>query len=119
MNDQAITKPTIADQAAAIDAAEVAARIVAQGARAAIGASTIEIVAMATRMVRLAALADLTFEMLTLADELQEARDLDARKVLAVKVKRKIDVVGASLEALGYGQQQPPQQEENTNGTAS
>lgn len=119
MNDQPATAPTLADQVAAIDATAVASQIMAYGARAAIGASTVEIVAMAKRLLALSALADLTFDMLATADAVQAERNLDNRKVLQRTFKARVDFVGVSLEALGYGQQQQPapQQEEKNDGT--
>ena len=104
--------PSFADQVALVDATGVAARIAAHGARAAIGASTVEVVAMASRLMALATLADLTFDMLATADLVQEARDAETRRALKAEVSRRISVVGASLEALGYGQPQPPPQQE-------
>jgi glucosamine 6-phosphate synthetase-like amidotransferase/phosphosugar isomerase protein len=112
-------KPTLADQVAAIDAVEVAARIVAtQGTRAAIAASATEIIALAQMTMRLTVLADLTFQMLGTADALQAARDLDARRALKLKVTQELSGVGFALEALGYGAVQPTTitTEENTNG---
>lgn len=116
MNDQPVAAPTLTEQAAAIDATEVAVRIMAQGARAAIGASTIEIVAMAKRLMALAVLADLTFDMLATADMVHAQRDPEARQALQRAVRQKIDVIGVSLEALGYGQD--TQAEGETDGTA-
>jgi hypothetical protein len=113
-------KPTLADQVAAIDAVEVAARIVAtQGTRAAIGASTTEIIALAQMTMRLTTLADLTFQMLGTADAYESANDQDARRALKLKVTQGISDVGFALEALGYGAVQPTTipNEENNDGT--
>jgi hypothetical protein len=111
MTDSPAKAPTIADQVAFVDALKVATLIMSSGARGAIQASTVEILALARHLLRLQALADLTYEMLATADLLQAAADLDAKKALRREVTRKIDVVGASLEALGYGQQQPQDQQ--------
>jgi hypothetical protein len=107
--------PSFADQVAAIDAIDVAGRIIAQGPRAAIGASTHEIVAMAVRLVALHRLADLTFDMLITVDQVPAVRtDPQALKALKALVDTKINAVGVSLEALGYGQ--PATEEEKTDG---
>ncbi len=112
MSDVSPTAPSFAHQVLAIDAIEVASRIAVQGSRAAIGASTVEIVAMAHRLLQLATLADLTFELLTTADlTIAETRP-ETRKSLTQAVRLKVSDVGAQLEALGYGQSQ---QEEKTN----
>jgi len=122
MNDKPLVMPTLADQVAFVDALKVAALIMSSGPRAAIGASTVEILALAKHLLRLQALADLTYEMLSAADALQAAPpDLGARTRLRREVTQKIGVVGASLEALGYGQQPDEQsqgqpQEEKSDG---
>lgn len=95
--------PTLADQVAAVDAVAVAARIIAtQSTRAAIGASTTEIIAMARLAIQLVKLADLTFDMLTTADAAQDETRPDQKLRLRHAVKLKISDVGAALEALGY-----------------
>ena len=116
MNTQPVgTPPSLADQIAFVDAVKVASLICAKGPRSAIQASTVDIIAMAQRLLRLSDLADLTYELLAATDTLPPPGPaLDAVKRLA---SEKISVIGASLEALGYGQQcQPVQQEENNDG---
>jgi hypothetical protein len=111
-------KPTLADQVAAIDAIEVAARVCASsGTRAAIGASAAEIIAMAAQLLQLVKLADLTFDMLRTANALQDENNPDQQRRLRHAVRLQIGDVGAALEALGYRDEQPPaKQEENSNG---
>lgn len=108
---QAEGRPTLGDQIAAIDALVVAAEIIAHGSRAAIGASTVEIMAMARHLTRLSDLADLAFDMLATADLIQAQSDPDTRRALQRAVRQKIDVIGVALETLGYGKEL--QQEEN------
>src|SRR5262249_26694024 len=91
------TAPSFDDQVAAV------ATLIARGARAAIGASTIELVAVARHLIALQNVADLTFDMLSSADRLLETKDPDLRRAMQRQVRQKISVVGASLEALGYG----------------
>lgn len=100
-------KPSLADQAALIDAVEVAARIAAQGARGAIGASTVEIAAMAHRLLQLTMLADLTFKLLLTADAALAETRTDVRRTLNAAVRLEVSDVGFALEALGYGQNEP------------
>ena len=119
MTDQPVIAPTLADQVAAIDATAVASQIMAYGARAAIGASTVEIIALAYRLQALSALADLTFDMLANADAVQAERNLDNRKALQRTFKARVNSVGAALEALGYGQQPDTTSQETIDGTAS
>lgn len=98
---------TLADQIAAIDAVETASRIVTRGARAAIGASTVEILAMAKHILQLSTLADLTFDMLSTSDQIEVARSEEERerqRALRNTLAQKVSDVGAALEALGYGQ---------------
>ncbi|RJF70898.1 hypothetical protein [Rhodopseudomonas palustris] len=97
-----LVRPSIADQAAAIDAIEVASRIVAHGARAAIGASTVEIIALASATIHLAKLADLTFAMMISADAMRAEREPARRLGLGRVLARQIADLGVALEALGY-----------------
>jgi hypothetical protein len=107
-------KPSLADQVAAIDAVEVAARIVAgQGTRAAIGASAAEIIALAALIMKLAKLADLTFDLLSTADLAVEEKRPEQRKRLTAAVRLQVGDVAGALEALGYGQQQPPKENDD------
>ena len=109
-----VSPPSFADQVAAIDAIAVAARIIAQGPRAAIGASTHEIVAMAVRLVALNRLADLTYDLLITVDQVPtDPRALSALKAL---VDTKINAVGVSLEALGYAQPETAQEKSDGQG---
>ncbi len=107
------TRPmTFADQVALVDAVAVAARIAAHGSRQAMQASTIEILAIAKHLLCLSDLVDLTYDMLAFADVVQGERDRDTRAVLRRELSQKISVIGASLEALGYGQSTSPAPEE-------
>jgi hypothetical protein len=94
--------PTLAEKVAAVDAVEVASRIMAQGSRAAIRASTVEIIALADQLIRLSTLADITFELLTLADRRAPDDKPDQVRALNAAVVQQISDVGAALEALGY-----------------
>lgn len=96
--------PSLADQAALIDAVEVASRIVSRGSRAAIGASTIDIIAMAHRLLQLTTLADLTFKLLSTADLAVAEKRPDVRRSLNAAVQLELSDVGFALETLGYGQ---------------
>jgi hypothetical protein len=110
--------PTLADRVAAIDAVEVASRIIARGTRAAIGASAIEIIAMAHRLIHLTTLADLTFDMLQSADTAQDETLPEQKRRLRAAVRLKVGDVGAALEELGYGQPETTiNQTENHDGT--
>jgi hypothetical protein len=111
------TRPaTLADQVALVDVDAVAARIASSGPRFAIQASTIEIIAMAVRIGRLRTIADLTYDMLAFADIVTAQRDRDTRAALRPELSQKISVLGAALEALGYGQSTSPAPEENIDG---
>ncbi|WP_316200417.1 MULTISPECIES: hypothetical protein [unclassified Bradyrhizobium] len=99
---------TFADQVAAADPIAAATRIAKLGARAAISASTVEIVAMALLLNQLKAITDTTYDLFKTADHLDGAVCEDVLR----DVSAKISIVGASLEALGYGDDVPQQQEE-------
>jgi hypothetical protein len=102
---------------ATVDPIEVASRITTHGARGAIQASTVEILALADRLIRLATLADLTADMLATADLALAQNNPETRRALTKLVRQKISDVGASLEALGYGQPQTtPSSQENVHG---
>lgn len=88
---------------ASVDPVEVASRICAQGSRAAIQASTVEIMALADRLIRLTTVADFTFDLLTTADLALAEKNGDTRAELRKLVRQKIDDVGLALEDLGYG----------------
>ena len=108
--------PSFDDQVAAIDATAAAAKM-RHGGRRAIQASVIEIVAVARRLLALDHIAGLVVDMLVAADTAAEEMDAEARAALKRQLTRKIDLVGASLEALGYGAPQPqPQQQEKPDG---
>jgi hypothetical protein len=115
LND--VSKPTLADHVAVVDAVEVASRIVVRGARGAIGASTAEIVAMAHHVMRLATLADLTFELLEIADRAVAEKRPEEKRALGHAVKWKCSDVGFALEKLGYGRLES--QQEKTDATES
>ena len=93
--------PTLADQIRAIDAIEVASSIVATGRRGAVGASTMEIIALAHLTAQLLTLADHVFEMMQTADALQAAHPGD-RAGMRTIFKQQVSDVGFELEALGY-----------------
>jgi hypothetical protein len=116
MTDQRTAHADLADQVALVNAIEVATLITAKGKHFAIKASTVEIVAMAQHLMRLSTLADLTYDMLATADLLPAVRDAEGRNALKRAVSDKISVVGASLEALGYGQQLQSSPEEKSDG---
>jgi hypothetical protein len=70
-------------------------------------ASTIEIIAMAKLLCQLGDIVGLTFDMLAFADIVSAQKDRDTRATLRRELTHKISVIGASLEALGYGQPAP------------
>ncbi|WP_420132629.1 hypothetical protein [Rhodopseudomonas sp.] len=97
-----LDRPSFADQVAAVEAIEVAQRVIAHGTRrAALSVSTVETVAMAHRLVALETLAAITFDMLA---QCQSAADVDPaqRDQLRLVTIQHIGDVGAQLEALGY-----------------
>ncbi|UUO58505.1 hypothetical protein DCM80_04485 [Bradyrhizobium sp. WBOS08] len=99
----------LAAQISAVDASAVAESIVGHAShqakeRFAMGASTVEIIAMAAYLVRLQDVADLTYDMFKTADLMDaEPKGSAARAELRRHTLEKIAVVGASLEALGFG----------------
>jgi hypothetical protein len=99
--------PSFADQVAAVDAIKVAAQIVAQGKRAALLTSTVEIVAMAQLLDALLRITDLTFEMLATADVAWAAKPGPERRAWVDQLRARIDGVAIQLEALGYGVDRP------------
>lgn len=116
MTSDTETRPmTFADQVALVDAVAVATRIEVAGSRQAIQASTIEIIAMARRLLRLNDIIDLTHDMLAFSDVVVAQRDRAVRELMRRELKEKISVIGASLEALGYGQSTAPASAKETN----
>lgn len=99
----------LAAQISAVDPEAVAAAIVNHSThqakqRFAMNASIVEIIAMAAFLLRLQDVADLTYDMFKTADRMDEQpRGSDARNELLRETREKIAVVGASLEALGFG----------------
>ncbi|MEY9358984.1 hypothetical protein ABH994_001705 [Bradyrhizobium yuanmingense] len=99
----------LASQISAVDASAVAESIVGHSShqakqRFAMQASTVEIIAMAAYLVRLQDVADLTYDMFETANRMDEQpRGTPARAELRRETLEKIAVVGASLEALGFG----------------
>jgi hypothetical protein len=96
------TPPTLDDRIAAIDALAVADRIGRQALRGAMAASSIEIVALARRLLRLEGCAAATFELLTSIDRMHDdpkAPDIaqQRRAVFAC-----VEQIGNALGALGY-----------------
>lgn len=111
--------PTFANQVAAVDVLTVAALIMHQGKRRAVQASTVEIVAMAMHVGRLASLANLTCAMFQTFDKLELETDKYRRIALRSAGQTQVAMVGEALEALGYGRDettQPTTHEETTNG---
>ncbi|UGA45984.1 hypothetical protein HU230_0008075 [Bradyrhizobium quebecense] len=114
MNDIAdapARQATLSDQVALINPDDVAARIASSSTRFAIQASTIEIIAMARRIEQLRPIVDRTYDMLAFADLVQAQRDRDVRAVMRRELSNKVAVIGASLEAIGYGQPTSTQEE--------
>jgi len=107
MNALADQFPTLL---ATIDPVEIASRISIQGTRGAIGASTIEIVALAKHVIQLTTLADLAFDLLTTADLAMAEKQPEIRRSLAHAVRLKVSDLGFALEAIGYGQDQSAQE---------
>lgn len=104
-----LVETRLAAQISAVDASAVAESIVGHAThqakqRFAMQASTVEIIAMAAYLVRLQDVADLTYDMFRTADLMDEQpRGSAARAELLRHTREKIAVVGASLEALGFG----------------
>ncbi|MGW1423647.1 hypothetical protein ACWAT4_26400 [Bradyrhizobium manausense] len=100
----------LAAQISAVDASAVAESITghtthAAKQRFAMNASIVEIIAMAAWLLRLQDIADLTYDMFKTADLMDEKpRGSAERAELLRATREKIAVVGASLEALGFGQ---------------
>lgn len=86
-----------------VDVMATVSRVLAEGPRGAIAASTVEIMAMARLAMDLCAITDLTFEMFKTADAIIETRDQAARAGIKHEVSDQIAVIGALLEKLGYG----------------
>lgn len=108
--------PTFAEQVLAVDVPALAKRIQEQGSRAAIQASTVEIMAMAVQLNDLTPIASNIFDLFTTANELQAATDQTKRRELRGVVLRKIDDIAAAVIALGYGKEPTTTNEEKTNG---
>jgi hypothetical protein len=108
MNEQLATvpaQPTFAEQVLAVDVPALARRIQEQGSRAAIQASTIEILAMAVQLNDLTPVASNIFDLFTTANKLQAETDQTRRRALRAVVLQKIDVIAAAVLALGYGKE--------------
>lgn len=100
-------QPSFAELVLAVDVPALARKIQQQGSRAAMGASTVEIVAMAVQITDLNPIVSDTFDLLVTADALHDERDPAAREVLRASVHKKIRAIAEALLALGYGQQSP------------
>lgn len=104
-----LVETRLAAQIAAVDPGAVAETITGHAThqakqRFAMQASTVDVIAMAAYLLRLQDIADLTFEMFKTADLMDEQpRGSAARSELLRETREKIAVVGASLEALGFG----------------
>lgn len=112
-----IVRPSIADQVAAVDAIAVAARVIASGTRSAMGASTVEILALAQAVMQLHLLAQLTVEMLVTADEAATTTDRAALGPLLETLRNQAEGIGNHLVSIGYAPlQQPTTEKEMSNG---
>ncbi|MGO3934733.1 hypothetical protein [Rhodopseudomonas pseudopalustris] len=97
-----LQRPSFADQVAAVEAIEVAQRIVTRGTRrAALGVSTVETVAMAHRLLALETLAAITFDMLAQCQGAAEVAPAQRDQLRLVTLQH-IGDVAAQLERLGY-----------------
>ncbi|MBR0962217.1 hypothetical protein [Bradyrhizobium japonicum] len=115
-----LVETRLAAQIAAVDPGRVAEQITGHAShqakqRFAMQASTVDIIAMAAYLLRLQDIADLTYDMFRTADLMDEQpKGSTARAELLRETRDKIAVVGASLEALGFGRSPatvPAQQE--------
>lgn len=99
----------LAAQIEAVNPEAVAERIVSHSShqakqRFAMQASTVDIIAMAAYLLRLQDVADLTYDMFKTADDMDDQpKGSPARAELLRETREKIAVVGASLQALGFG----------------
>lgn len=104
-----LVETRLAAQISAVDASAVAESITGHSShqakqRFAMQASTVDIIAMAAYLLRLQDIADLTYDMFRTADLMDEQpKGSSARAELLRETREKIAVVGASLEALGFG----------------
>lgn len=104
-----LVETRLAAQVAAVDPGRVAEQITGHAShqakqRFAMQASTVEIIAMAAYLLRLQDVADMTYDMFKTADLMDDQpRGSAARAELLRQTREKIAVVGASLEALGFG----------------
>lgn len=99
-----IVRPSIADQVAATDAIDAAARVLACGTRSAISASTIEVLALAQAVLQLHGLAQLTLDMLATADQAATTTDRAALGPLLETLQRQAEGIGGHLETIGYAE---------------
>ena len=104
-----LVESRLAAQISAVDPEAVAESIVNHSThqakqRFAMQASTVDIIAMAAFLLRLRDVADRTYDMFNTANLMDAApKGSDARAELRRETLEKIAVVGASLEALGFG----------------
>ena len=104
-----IAEEKLAAQICAVDPEAVAEAIVSHSShqakhRFAMQASIVEIIAMAAFLVRLRDVADRTYDMFKTADAMDDQpKGSPAFQELRRETLEKIAVVGASLEALGFG----------------
>ncbi|MDQ2084678.1 hypothetical protein RA307_31240 [Xanthobacteraceae bacterium Astr-EGSB] len=99
--------PTLADQVAAVDVLAVVELIRAQGRHGAMSASTLAILAMATRIVDLDAIAGGTAELLALLHSLRGTYEADTFRHNAA-VAPVVDALAGALTELGYVQPDIP-----------
>lgn len=104
-----LVETRLAAQIAAVNPEAVAEAITGHSShqakqRFAMQASTVDVIAMAAYLLRLQDIADLTYDLFQTADLMDaEPKGSAARAELRRETLEKIAVVGASLEALGFG----------------
>lgn len=114
-------EPTLDDRIAAIDALAVADRIGRLSLRGAMAASSIEIVALARRLIRLERCAAATFNMLVALDRLHDDPKAATAAQQRETVNALLDEVTGTLTALGYAADQDQSQDhsqQNSTGEA-
>ncbi|MBW7968150.1 hypothetical protein [Bradyrhizobium sp. BR 10289] len=108
-----LVETRLAAQISAVNPEAVAESIVGHSShqakqRFAMQASTVDIIAMAAFLLRLRDIADRTYDMFKTADLMDDQpKGSNARAELLRETREKIAVVGAALEALGFGRSPP------------
>ncbi|MET4199098.1 hypothetical protein ABIA95_003097 [Bradyrhizobium sp. LA8.1] len=104
-----LVETRLAAQISAVDPEAVAELIVGHSThqakqRFAMQASTVDVISMAAFLLRLRDIADRTYDMFQTADAMDDQpKGSPARAELRRETLEKIAVVGAALEALGFG----------------